>query len=1122
MLTFTSVLFSQYCSICFTSSKLKGVFSALKKEMSAFWSAFKEGQSLYAVRPSIIRGMERKSGYTDFATAKAPDEVTTVKDLVDSFKKQAGQDRLKYLREHYNLSDGEIAALGVTKSWTASTMVDGMGDNKVLEDFIKNHNLTNEQINDLFVLSKDEWVNKHVKELGDRAQEAAKKIENLSKASTVQNSDEYYKTATDVYKQTGNFDFAEAIFPGFKEKFEAELSEQTEEAKKTVPQTKGKDDKGVGASYVGHEIKDENWYTNSVTPGYISQEALDYQNEYFKTIEEDIFEDHYKHIREIDQWNPPTGTGILRDPTIGVSYVSPKMREIRGKEVKIPSSPMNEFFDNYLNSLPEFEELVSPETLLFTQFYQENKDELFTFRKTKADRKGDQVRTVLPISRIAEDMINQTFPNITEQEFATFDAGGGKTIGDLYKGTNLTKLYARFIAKLKETMTVYENFIREATGTLNEIASYPTLKELEADKFGKIHTKASLSKILTEQGIEHDMNKMKKGELLKLAAPYVADWESMNWNDFRAYAKSQGVSAKGSRAEIIERLNAKLSNSLSPQAQNWFDDYTEEEDLVKFKDKTTHVDDTPSGQVELNKLAASAEEFRQAAREQVEAARMQKEAAARRTQPPEVNYDYNEAREYSKRRKARLELEDMVTSSSDQVHETTSQRPRTKLSWYDLHPDYKEPGDRDYVPTVEDIHARRILEDIRKDRQLGLSMTDEDKFNARLQRKLDKAEEKFGSGSKTDLSGLSEKDYAENLNLLPRSYVTNTIEPTISEKVATATQNSLNKISTGIGGFFSGAKERLTRDRPGRMIGYAKATTGFQKMTNVVGNVTDLLGGPLMIAMEGATLIIQYINGLYQNYCEELQQASNQLKDAYSERESAEEGLKQLYREQNPDAEEEDVEQFVFDSYSQLYKDRHDNPEEWMKKTSQYLTDSSKYKQYEYDQEKDDGTYKEKEKEEDSYEEALRKNTSALYSATAQLDIAMNKLTGVMQDTWWGIDGRTGQLTDFFGYVQDHMFKNNGKGSNFTEEGSFLLTASQKDENYPGSKELAGLMLEDFHDAKGDWKKGLETLYGTDSKFLTDVMNESARTFLGDSKKGMANFASRLTPASRNRVQASI
>lgn len=342
--------------------------------------------------------------------------------------------------------------------------------------------------------------------------------------------------------------------------------------------------------------------------------------------------------------------------------------------------------------------------------------------------------------------------------------------------------------------------------------------------------------------------------------------------------------------------------------------------------------------------------------------------------------------------------------------------------------------------------------------------------------------------------------------------------------------DALKNKSTLVGGFRDSIKDRWNANRAGRLNfgtyqtaqGLKSVTSGLRGMGNGLLNMVDVIGGPVMLAFMAIPALINMWKGWFDEFCTSLKDATDQVKNAYSERQSAEEGLKQLYKEQNPDAEKEDIEQFVLDSYSQLYKDRHDNPEEWMKKTSQYLTDSSKYKQYEYDQEKDDGTYKEKEKEEDSYEEALRKNTSALYSATAQLDIAMNKLTSVMQDSWWGIDGWTGQLTDLLGYAQDHMFKNNGQGSNFTEEGSFLLTASQKDENYSGSKELAGLMLEDFHDARGDWQKGLQTLYGTDSKFLTDVMNESARTFLSDSKKGMANFASRLTPTSRNRIQASM
>lgn len=333
--------------------------------------------------------------------------------------------------------------------------------------------------------------------------------------------------------------------------------------------------------------------------------------------------------------------------------------------------------------------------------------------------------------------------------------------------------------------------------------------------------------------------------------------------------------------------------------------------------------------------------------------------------------------------------------------------------------------------------------------------------------------------------------------------------------------NRLNRDRTG--SFFSFGKEERF-DAAGKSLGFGSATKGLKGIGNKLLNATDMIGGPFMIAIMAATTAIQLWQKKFQEYCQELQDARKQLQEAYSERSSAEDQLEQTFRENNPDAEPEEIEMMVLDTYGQLYDDRKNHPEEWMKQTSQYLKDSAKYKEYEYDQEKDDGSYKEKEKEEDTYEEALRKNTAALYSATAEIDIAMSKLTSKMNDTMWGIDGWTGKITDALGYAQDHFW--NPEGTTYTEAGDFLLTATQQDENYQGSKEMAGLLLEDFHDAKGNWKQGLKTLYGEDADFLTNVMNMYGRNFLKGNDnfgvQGMAHFANRLTPGGRNRIQASM
>ena len=214
------------------------------------------------------------------------------------------------------------------------------------------------------------------------------------------------------------------------------------------------------------------------------------------------------------------------------------------------------------------------------------------------------------------------------------------------------------------------------------------------------------------------------------------------------------------------------------------------------------------------------------------------------------------------------------------------------------------------------------------------------------------------------------------------------------------------------------------------------------------------------------------------------------------------------------------VEDMVLESYGTLYDDLTQNHDEYWKKASQAAAVPD---EYEYDEEKDDGSTKIKEEEiddETKYQESLDKNTSALYLATAQLNNALSVLETKMTDGWWGVDGWTGKLTDALGKFQDSFW--GGEGTTFTSNGGkFLLTASQKDENYAGYKEMAGLMLEDFKDAGDNWIKGMRTMMGDNVDFYSKILGTHTP---GDNfMRNAANFAStQLSPQENARLQTSM
>ena len=382
-------------------------------------------------------------------------------------------------------------------------------------------------------------------------------------------------------------------------------------------------------------------------------------------------------------------------------------------------------------------------------------------------------------------------------------------------------------------------------------------------------------------------------------------------------------------------------------------------------------------------------------------------------------------------------------------------------------------------------------------------------------------------------------------------------KPTGTEYTPETAQQSGQRFGAAFAANFS---ERLNRNRAGSFFSFGNtmvngtmrsATKGLSGLANKALNATDMIGGPFMVAIMAVTTAIQLWQKAFQDYCEDLKEAGDKLKDAYSERDTAEDSLEGNYREQNPNATDEEINEMVLGTYSTMTEDManavNNGTEEWFKKVN---SKAEEMPTYEYDKEKDDGTMKEaKEEEQDktiALEEAIKENTGALYQASSELSMAMSKYVRKAEDSWWGVEGWTGQVTDALGTFQDWVehgglekllnpihalfetikFLQEGGYDNrftsdrakFTDENEFLLTARQKDENYAGYTGMAGLMLQDFKDAKGDYMLGLQTMMGSDAITLNNVISQSGRTFLDQ----QAKFASSLTTANNLRLQTSM
>ena len=297
------------------------------------------------------------------------------------------------------------------------------------------------------------------------------------------------------------------------------------------------------------------------------------------------------------------------------------------------------------------------------------------------------------------------------------------------------------------------------------------------------------------------------------------------------------------------------------------------------------------------------------------------------------------------------------------------------------------------------------------------------------------------------------------------------------------------------------------------LLGTAGARSTLSKtqmLGNAFKNVSDLAGGPFFIAIEAATTAIEIWKGMFEDYCNKMKEAEEKLTDAYSKLESADSALERTFKEGNPDAEQEEIDQMMYDTYEEMGDKMAQaftiGEVDWLRKLGK---DTAEKPKYEYDEEAEDGTVKKTEEEltaEEEYTKAIKENTGALYAAANEVVTALNNYVRISQDSWWGTDGWTGWLTDQWGGAMDKLSHWDTQGSTYTgNDNEFMLTQSQADEHYSGYTEMAGLMLEDFKDAQGNWISGMRTMMGEDVEALSKSLGQytPADNYLRD----MANFA---------------
>ena len=291
---------------------------------------------------------------------------------------------------------------------------------------------------------------------------------------------------------------------------------------------------------------------------------------------------------------------------------------------------------------------------------------------------------------------------------------------------------------------------------------------------------------------------------------------------------------------------------------------------------------------------------------------------------------------------------------------------------------------------------------------------------------------------------------------------------------------------------------------------------GVSTTIGALQTFSSYMGGPVMLAMMAFSAITSFISKKMQEYAEEMNNAKEDIKKAYSQRNETESSLKKDLQEQNPDATPEEVENLMLETYGKMAEDLNDQ-NKWLEKISEA---TAKQKDYEYNEEKDDGSLKEKEDERDDEEklqQSIDENTAALYNATAKIMVALDKMVLAMDDKIWGLNGTLSEASDKWGSVVD-TWGGFSEGSSFSESGGFLLSASQKDSNYPGYNEFPGLFLEDAYDTNGSLGQTMDRLFGADSQKVMGSLSKSSKDFL----QSMTSFSRGLGRANNSRLQASM
>lgn len=254
-------------------------------------------------------------------------------------------------------------------------------------------------------------------------------------------------------------------------------------------------------------------------------------------------------------------------------------------------------------------------------------------------------------------------------------------------------------------------------------------------------------------------------------------------------------------------------------------------------------------------------------------------------------------------------------------------------------------------------------------------------------------------------------------------------------------------------------------------------------------SLTNLIGGPVMAAFMGIEMVMTYFQEAQKSYLKEIQKASDYTNETKESLDSARDAIKEEYKENNPDATEEEIQKYL-DS-----------------KTDEIIN-----------------------AEDNDNVSALDENTQALRDATAVYGMAIdNEAQKIASDYWFNPnDGIFTQISDFGGYlasidltglsgIPGLAWLAGNEGKRGLKEGG-ILKPSQADENYPWSTEMGPILMSNIR--SGGLSDGLFRYYGKDYK--DDIAHgfNGIETMLKQTNKGAGAIGLNRTAAALKQMDA--